>query len=87
MPKRASPLSVGLQDDCIMVWAAVDLDSPTIERGFSVLRTGFTLTPELEVQLQYKRAKFLGTVFQQILDEQFVWHIYDLGIVGKTTSL
>lgn len=81
MPAVVEPLSVGMQDDQIVVWALVDPDAPAEEhmenhgpRRFVVANTGpwiVALPPG---------AKFLGTV---TASNGTVWHIWD-GDAGTT---
>lgn len=75
MPAVVSPLSVGIQDDAIVVWALVDPDAEPEDhqenhgpRRFLCVNTG----PEIDKFPE--GANFLGTVTSST---GIVWHIFD----------
>lgn len=58
MPRRAEPLSVGIQGDEIVLWASVDTEEPMVPHRIGVFATGGY--PALE-RLRTS-TRFLGTV-------------------------
>lgn len=68
MPDEAQPLSVGIQDAQLYVWALVDPDGQIAARRLIVVNTG----PEI-VGLP-DGARFLGTV---TTIGGTVWHVWD----------
>lgn len=75
MPRYARPISVGLQNDHMVVWAQVPLDVPDFfpaadsveERTLVVTNTG------AEAHIP-PGAEFLGTLST---DNGIVWHVWD----------
>jgi hypothetical protein len=63
-PAGAKPISVGIQDGKVCVWAEVDPASRPGNIRLWCVGTGFGAVPE--------GATFLGTVAQG----RFVWHLY-----------
>lgn len=69
MPSNADVLSVGAQNDQIVVWALVDESAETFGRLFLICWTG------IEVDVQ--KSKYIGTV--QI--GTIVCHVFDEGFI------
>ena len=69
LPRSAVPLSVGVQNQALKVWALIDMDAnmDTATRKFPVYGTGFEI---------HHGDKFMGTVFM----DELVWHVFDAGI-------
>lgn len=73
MVKGAKVLSVGHQNDEIMIWAEADDNTTETEiRHFNVVGTGWGTDDH--------PGKFIDTV---ILDNGLVWHIYEKGKLEK----
>ena len=69
MPKDAEILSVGVQQDDIMIWARVNPDAPMVDRKIIILGTGH------EISEKNASLPFIGTVFMGSL----VFHVFDGG--------
>lgn len=67
IPRGATLLCVQAQHGKPCLWALVDSDRPLEERGIAVLGTGHKL----------ERGIYVGTF--QVLDGDFVGHVFDLG--------
>ncbi len=70
MPDGAEILSVGEQDNSLVVWAIVDQDAPKVTYQFAVYGTGQPLP--LDFDHNRKGNRFLGTVQQG----PYVWHVF-----------
>lgn len=78
MPAAARPLSAGIQDDDLVVWALVDptwvAGLPPQPHRFFVINTGdHAAIPA--------RARFLNTVTHQ--PSGIVWHVFDDGLGAR----
>lgn len=74
MPVSAQILSVGVQDDEIVLWALLpNSDSPTRPRSISVVGTGWVIPNHIDLRT------FIGTV--QIPSNGLVFHVFDGGFV------
>lgn len=69
MPRGAEVLSVGMQNDEIMLWASVNAEAPRETRIFSIEGTGWCRREDI-------RSKFIGTVMTA--DHRFVWHVFEV---------
>lgn len=69
MPKGAELLSVHNQNDCIVLWAAVDDRKPTQPRTFDVRVTG-------SCYATFTNVKFIGTVLLD--DGAYVAHVFEV---------
>lgn len=65
LPEDAEILHVGVQNNQIYLWAAVDVDKPTVRRQFKVVGTGWDYNPD--------GMKYLGTAHVG----PFVWHVFE----------
>ena len=68
IPEDAQPLSVGMQNGNVVVWALVDPHRPEEMRRFIVANTGADI-PGLP-----EAARFIGTL---VADTGIVWHVWD----------
>ena len=68
MPVDSVKLSVGVQDNELVLWALVDPMLPQYQKTLIVVNTG------VEIRSMGKYAQFLGTV---TMDNGIVWHIWD----------
>ncbi len=71
MPKGAEVISVGTQENCIMIWAKVNPEAKICIRRFPVYGTSHEISEE-DLSIP-----FIGTVIM----ESFVWHVFDGGEV------
>lgn len=62
----ARPLSVGVQNGALCLWAECDPAAPLVEWYVCVAGTGWPLPPN--------RGEFIGTCLTE--DGRFVWHVY-----------
>ena len=76
VPSGALFLSVGLQDDQIVLWAEVSPSAEKEQRVFNAINTGSQLPPD--------RIAFIGTV-QTVgkapgtwVEQPIVWHVYEV---------
>ena len=67
MPRDAEILCVGLQDECINIWAEVVPERHRQMRHFEIRGTGHSIDPSME-------KKYLGTVF---LKNGLVFHVFE----------
>jgi hypothetical protein len=68
LPEVLHPLHVGMQNEVLCLWAAVDPTSATIKRTFAIVGTGWPLVRHLG-----NNARYIGTVH----DKPFVWHVFE----------
>lgn len=73
MPKGSVPLSVGVQEDAAVLWAAVSTQATEEERHRFFLRGTGHPFPELLAN------RFVGTCQWQIGGRPFVLHLFDGG--------
>jgi hypothetical protein len=92
MPDAALPLSVGRQEQEIVVWALCDDTSTAkVEYEFTVTNTGhpIDLLPEgRDVTAWLRKTRFLGTVQMapNLLGVEIVWHVWSHGEVERESS-
>ena len=73
MPSGATPLSVGVAQGEMCLWAAVTTEAPRVQRTINVLGTGWDWQG-------HPPGKFIGTVvFGKTLLGDCVWHVFDAG--------
>jgi hypothetical protein len=69
MHAGAMVVSAKLQNNKICIWALVDTDCEMVKRTILVAGTS------QQIPLQYTKGYFIDSVLQ----DDFVWHIFDLG--------
>lgn len=69
LPQGAELLTVGVQDDKLMLWARIDPSEPTVHRRFRVAGTGHPAAT----------GTYVGTAM--LYNGRLVLHVFDLGIV------
>jgi len=69
MPKGATILYFGVQNDTPQIWVLIDSSATTEKRKFRLAGTGH---PIEEVELKY-----VGTVL--MLADRLVWHLFERG--------
>lgn len=74
MPVAMTPLSVGMQDDEIVVWALVDPDYETPGMPTEAARRFIVANTGAEIPGFPEAARFLGTVTSST---GIVWHVWD----------
>lgn len=68
IPGLAEPLTIGLQDNSVCLWARVDPETARVRRTFRLVGTGHKHPNEEEPWI------YRGTVF----DGPFVWHVFEV---------
>lgn len=79
MPFGSTVLSVGIQEDDIVIWAEVDIPSAAVTRRFAAYNTGVELPGFVRIDargIAGTRA-FVGTVQ---MPSGIVWHIFEVNL-------
>jgi len=69
IPSGARLLSVGIQEDQMMLWALVDPPNKPVAREFMIIGTGVP-----SEALEARAPQFIGTVQHN----GYVWHVFEL---------
>lgn len=77
LQRRHRVLSVGLQDNQIYLWSAVETDDALVDLEVYIYGTGHTVTGSPTTK-NIQDLKFIGTVQQG----PFVWHVLSECLVG-----
>jgi hypothetical protein len=76
IPHGAAPLSVGVQNGDIVLWARVNPNTNIVRRRFPIYGTGH------QIHVRDMLAPLIGTCF----DGDLVWHVFDAGEISQSSA-